>query len=139
MYNTHPSHTQYATVPLPSPPPPPSHLPPESSTKSSKPTTCPHRSAPLSWEVLTLGEWCGRGQLGRQADWLLPSVTSPPNMLTREAMAEDKRLDLLSFTGSCQVGREVGVTVQRRFGEPQGEGAGTCQPLTPPSHYLCRQ
>ena len=39
-------------------------------------------------------------------------------------MAEDKRLDLLSFTGSCQVGREVGVTVQRRFGEPQGEGVG---------------
>lgn len=31
-------------------------------------------------------------------------------------MAEDNRLGLLSFTGSCQVGQEVGVTVQRRFG-----------------------
>ena len=38
-------------------------------------------------------------------------------MLIREAMAEDNRLGLLSFTGSCQVGREVGVAVQRRFGE----------------------
>lgn len=49
-------------------------------------------------------------------------------MLTREAMANDKRLGLLSFTGSCQVGREVGVAVQRRFGEPHGVGRADHQP-----------
>ena len=57
----------------------------------------------------------------------------PPNMLTREAMANDKRLGLLSFTGSCQVGREVGVAVQRRFGEPHG--GGTCRPPAPLAYY----
>ena len=34
-----------------------------------------------------------------------------------KAIAEDKRLPLVSFTGSTKVGREVGVTVQRRFGK----------------------
>ena len=34
-----------------------------------------------------------------------------------KAMAEDKRLPLVSFTGSTNVGREVGVAVQRRFGK----------------------
>ena len=43
-------------------------------------------------------------------------------------MANDKRLGLLSFTGSCQVGREVGVAVQRRFGEPHGVGRADHQP-----------
>lgn len=33
-----------------------------------------------------------------------------------EAMSHDKGLDLLSFTGSCAVGRKVGVAVQERFG-----------------------
>ena len=33
------------------------------------------------------------------------------------AMAHDKNLDLLSFTGSTQVGRKVGTVVQERFGE----------------------
>lgn len=33
-----------------------------------------------------------------------------------KAMAEDHRVKLVSFTGSTPVGREVGVTVQRRFG-----------------------
>eukprot|EP00126_Sphaerothecum_destruens_P009193 Sdes_comp20459_c1_seq1m14682 len=32
------------------------------------------------------------------------------------AMSKDKRIDLLSFTGSTQVGRIVGTTVQERFG-----------------------
>eukprot|EP00128_Syssomonas_multiformis_P015401 Colp12_sorted_trinity150504_noHs@7527 len=32
------------------------------------------------------------------------------------AMSEDKRVDLVSFTGSTEIGREVGVTVQKRFG-----------------------
>ncbi|KAJ1991456.1 Alpha-aminoadipic semialdehyde dehydrogenase [Dimargaris cristalligena] len=32
------------------------------------------------------------------------------------AMAADRRIDLLSFTGSTQVGRQVGLTVQERFG-----------------------
>lgn len=33
-----------------------------------------------------------------------------------EALANDTRLPLVSFTGSTQVGREVGVAVQKRFG-----------------------
>lgn len=33
------------------------------------------------------------------------------------AMAHDKNLDLLSFTGSTQVGRKVGTVVQERFGK----------------------
>lgn len=33
------------------------------------------------------------------------------------AMAHDKNLDLLSFTGSTQVGRQVGTIVQERFGK----------------------
>lgn len=32
-------------------------------------------------------------------------------------IADDKRLPLVSFTGSCEIGREVGVAVQRRFGK----------------------
>jgi len=31
-------------------------------------------------------------------------------------MAKDKNLELLSFTGSTNVGRKVGTTVQERFG-----------------------
>ena len=34
----------------------------------------------------------------------------------REAMAKDARIDLLSFTGSTKVGRQVGVEVQKRLG-----------------------
>jgi len=34
-----------------------------------------------------------------------------------QAMAEDPRVKLLSFTGSTAVGRKVGVTVQQRFGK----------------------
>ncbi|RKP01521.1 hypothetical protein CXG81DRAFT_18691 [Caulochytrium protostelioides] len=34
-----------------------------------------------------------------------------------KAMAADPRVDLLSFTGSTAVGRDVGVTVQQRFGK----------------------
>lgn len=34
-----------------------------------------------------------------------------------EAMAKDRRVDLLSFTGSTEVGRKVAVTVQERFGK----------------------
>ena len=33
-----------------------------------------------------------------------------------DAMAHDKRIDLLSFTGSTPVGQKVGVAVQERFG-----------------------
>ncbi|KJE92833.1 aldehyde dehydrogenase [Capsaspora owczarzaki ATCC 30864] len=33
-----------------------------------------------------------------------------------QLMAEDKNVNVLSFTGSTRVGREVGLTVQRRFG-----------------------
>jgi len=35
----------------------------------------------------------------------------------RNAMAHDKNLDLLSFTGSTSVGRKVGTIVQERFGK----------------------
>ncbi|KAI9172899.1 hypothetical protein H9P43_007030 [Blastocladiella emersonii ATCC 22665] len=41
-----------------------------------------------------------------------------------EAMAKDKRINLLSFTGSTEVGRKVGVTVQQRFGRPLLELGG---------------
>lgn len=34
-----------------------------------------------------------------------------------KAMSEDKRLPLVSFTGSTEVGRQVGVAVQQRFGK----------------------
>lgn len=34
-----------------------------------------------------------------------------------KAMAKDERINLLSFTGSTGVGREVGVEVQKRFGK----------------------
>lgn len=33
-----------------------------------------------------------------------------------KAIAKDERLSMVSFTGSTKVGREVGVTVQSRFG-----------------------
>ncbi|ORZ40930.1 aldehyde dehydrogenase [Catenaria anguillulae PL171] len=41
-----------------------------------------------------------------------------------QAMAADKRVDLLSFTGSTEIGRKVGVTVQSRFGRPLLELGG---------------
>lgn len=34
-----------------------------------------------------------------------------------EALANDSRMDLVSFTGSTPVGRKVGATVQNRFGK----------------------
>ena len=34
-----------------------------------------------------------------------------------QAISNDKRLPLVSFTGSTNVGREVGINVQRRFGK----------------------
>jgi len=34
-----------------------------------------------------------------------------------KAMAADKRIKLLSFTGSCEIGNLVGVEVQKRFGK----------------------
>jgi aldehyde dehydrogenase family 7 member A1 len=34
-----------------------------------------------------------------------------------QLMAEDPNVALLSFTGSTEVGRHVGVTVQQRFGK----------------------
>jgi aldehyde dehydrogenase family 7 protein A1 len=33
-----------------------------------------------------------------------------------EAIAKDKRIELVSFTGSTKVGKLVGTTVQNRFG-----------------------
>ena len=33
-----------------------------------------------------------------------------------DAMAHDRKVDLLSFTGSTPVGQKVGVAVQERFG-----------------------
>ena len=41
-----------------------------------------------------------------------------------KAMVNDPRVDLLSFTGSTQVGRQVGVAVQQRFGRPLLELGG---------------
>lgn len=41
-----------------------------------------------------------------------------------DAMARDKNLPLLSFTGSTPVGRKVGATVQERFGRPLLELGG---------------
>ncbi|KAL7749392.1 Alpha-aminoadipic semialdehyde dehydrogenase [Sorochytrium milnesiophthora] len=41
-----------------------------------------------------------------------------------EAMSKDKRIDLLSFTGSTEIGRKVGITVQQRFGRPLLELGG---------------
>lgn len=34
-----------------------------------------------------------------------------------KAMAADPRIKLLSFTGSCEIGNQVGVEVQKRFGK----------------------
>ncbi|XP_076252104.1 aldehyde dehydrogenase 7 family member A1 [Rhynchophorus ferrugineus] len=34
-----------------------------------------------------------------------------------KAMAADEKIKLLSFTGSCKIGHEVGVAIQRRFGK----------------------
>lgn len=34
-----------------------------------------------------------------------------------QSMSEDKRIPLLSFTGSCQVGKQVAQTIQSRFGK----------------------
>ncbi|KAI9141387.1 Aldehyde/histidinol dehydrogenase [Paraphysoderma sedebokerense] len=41
-----------------------------------------------------------------------------------QAMSKDNRINLLSFTGSTEVGRQVGVTVQQRFGRPLLELGG---------------
>ncbi|KAJ3182893.1 Alpha-aminoadipic semialdehyde dehydrogenase [Gaertneriomyces sp. JEL0708] len=41
-----------------------------------------------------------------------------------KAMAEDRRVDLLSFTGSTEIGRKVALTVQERFGRPLLELGG---------------
>lgn len=35
-------------------------------------------------------------------------------------MAKDERMDLLSFTGSTKVGKQVALMVQERFGECVG-------------------
>lgn len=35
-------------------------------------------------------------------------------------MARDERIDLLSFTGSTKVGKQVALMVQERFGECVG-------------------
>lgn len=35
-------------------------------------------------------------------------------------MARDERMDLLSFTGSTKVGKQVALMVQERFGEYVG-------------------
>lgn len=35
-------------------------------------------------------------------------------------MARDERMDLLSFTGSTKVGKQVALMVQERFGECVG-------------------
>lgn len=40
--------------------------------------------------------------------------------LCRTAMAKDERMDLLSFTGSTKVGKQVALMVQERFGECVG-------------------
>jgi len=42
-------------------------------------------------------------------------------------MAKDERMDLLSFTGSTKVGKQVALTVQERFGECVG---------SPPVHFF---
>jgi len=41
-----------------------------------------------------------------------------------ELIAKDKRMPLVSFTGSTHVGRKVGVAVQERFGRPLLELGG---------------
>ena len=45
---------------------------------------------------------------------LCPLVTGGADI--GKAMAEDKRMDLISFTGSTKVGKEVAMAVQKRFG-----------------------
>lgn len=49
----------------------------------------------------------------------LPSVATlcQGGVEVGKAMARDERINLLSFTGSTGVGREVGVEVQKRFGK----------------------
>lgn len=49
---------------------------------------------------------------------LLSTVLCVP--LCRTAMARDERMDLLSFTGSTKVGKQVALMVQERFGECVG-------------------
>jgi aldehyde dehydrogenase family 7 protein A1 len=54
-----------------------------------------------------------------------------------ETIVGDKRVDMVSFTGSEQVGREVGMKVQSRFGKSLLElGGNNVRPLlSPTSHY----
>ncbi len=47
---------------------------------------------------------------------IFTSFMEPGHELARRFIAE-KRVDLMSFTGSCQVGREVGATVAARMGK----------------------
>lgn len=49
----------------------------------------------------------------------LPAVANlcQGNFEIGKAMARDERINLLSFTGSTAVGRDVGIEVQRRFGK----------------------
>eukprot|EP00921_Rhytidocystis_pertsovi_P006430 GHVQ01010981.1.p1 GENE.GHVQ01010981.1~~GHVQ01010981.1.p1 ORF type:complete len:609 (-),score=134.86 GHVQ01010981.1:1208-3034(-) len=48
---------------------------------------------------------------------LIPNPTIYPSHIISNTMVNDTRLNLISFTGNCHVGREAGVSVQKRFGK----------------------
>lgn len=53
-----------------------------------------------------------------------------------QAISKDPRVDLVSFTGSTEVGREVGCTVQRRFGRSLLELGGNNAAIVMPDADL---
>merc|ERR1711981_856446 len=53
-----------------------------------------------------------------------------------KAIAEDKRVDLVSFTGSTEVGRDVACVVQRRFGQSLLELGGNNAAIVMPDANL---
>ena len=54
-----------------------------------------------------------------------------------QAISSDKRIPIVSFTGSTKIGCEVGVEVQRRFGRPILELGGNNAITVAPDFKVC--
>uniref|UniRef100_A0A0G4G768 aldehyde dehydrogenase (NAD(+)) n=1 Tax=Chromera velia CCMP2878 TaxID=1169474 RepID=A0A0G4G768_9ALVE len=95
-------------------------------------------AAPLGWN-LALSLICGNCNIWKGADTTPLTHLALSKIITRvlerndcpvgafvlctgdgsvgEKISKDKRINLVSFTGSCRTGRKVGVAVQERFGK----------------------
>ena len=72
--------------------------------------------ASLKWFLFMESSQSGLGTVRGPCCWV--SLLAWPCLFPcSTAMAKDERVDLLSFTGSTQVGKQVALMVQERFGK----------------------